>query len=293
MEKRKESAEDKARRRMLKKASPEEQARILAAETAEVLNKPTDEMTIPELKAVLKRFQRKVSGVKAELVERVQDLQRRHTLGLPMYDAEIIKCDNMKWYMIAAASGCERSVERGINAGLNRGRFGNPSTVGRVFVPYLEGRKASVMPGYMLVEMKINQDAHDKIKGMAKVMSFVGQDLGSRNPRVQARGFIQPEAITDEEYESIVALTKDDPFDGGGFWGDGDSIGKKRFHEDDMVEVQEGPFKGMRGRVLEEPEKPQRGEEQQLNVLLPIMGQDTPINVSSGQCKKIFERLVD
>ena len=73
---------------------------------------PAVNMTVEQLRTQLKMVGQKSSGTKKELVERVQMLQRRHALNLPVHDLQVQNQEEFRWYMLQTANGFERAVER-------------------------------------------------------------------------------------------------------------------------------------------------------------------------------------
>ena len=213
---------------------------------------PAVNMTVEQLRTQLKMVGQKSSGTKKELVERVQMLQRRHALNLPVHDLQVQNQEDFRWYMLQTANGFERAVERTINMAVVAQRLTNK--IERVFVPVLEGetsvRESSVMPQYIFVRMRMDPKLHFFITNMQYVINFVGADRGGRSASGQMvgnRGFVRPMPMTDEAFEKIVALTraKTTPT------ADEGAVGKVDVSSiaiADVVEVCEGPFKGMSGR---------------------------------------------
>jgi len=258
----------------------------------EISKTPADNMTVAELQKQLKRVGSKSSGTKKELIERVQMMQRRDALGLPVHDLQVQNEEEFKWYMLQTANGFERGVERTINMATVAQRL--TKKIDRVFVPILEGetsvRENSVMPSYIFIRMRMDAKLHFFISNMQYVISFVGFDRGGRSATGQMvgnRGFVRPKPITDEEFEKIVALTRaktkaeDDEED--------DEADASRIAIDDVVEVFEGPFKGMQGPVLERGPLEGEPEEQALTLVLTVMGRDTPVTVPERHCAKVAE----
>ena len=133
---------------------------------------------------------------------------------------------------------------------------------------------------------------------MQYVINFVGADRGGRSSAGQMvgnRGFVRPMPMTDEAFEKIVALTRtkvhaadDDATD---------EVDASRIAIDDLVEVCEGPFKGMQGPVLERnpladgAEEADEADEQALTLVLTVMGRDTPVTVPERYCAKVGEAV--
>ena len=89
----------------------DDDAEMIAMEGQLTAN-PAQNMTVSELQAQLKQLGQRHSGTKAQLIERVQLMQRKRALGLPINDMQVKKQEDMDWYMLQTANGFERSVER-------------------------------------------------------------------------------------------------------------------------------------------------------------------------------------
>ena len=256
---------------------------------------PAVNMTVEQLRTQLKMVGQKSSGTKKELVERVQMLQRRHALNLPVHDLQVQNQEEFRWYMLQTANGFERAVERTINMAVVAQRLTNK--IERVFVPVLEGetsvRESSVMPQYIFVRMRMDPKLHFFITNMQYVINFVGADRGGRSAAGQMagnRGFVRPMPMTDEAFEKIVALTRAKTMP----TADEGAVGKVDVSSiaiADVVEVCEGPFKGMQGPVLERSPLEGEANEQALTLVLSVMGRDTPVTVPERHCAKIAQAV--
>ena len=186
----------------------------------------------------------------------------------------------MRWYMLQTANGFEGTVERTIMMAVQAQRLhdqieqatfartrarraensGDCHTVlctthrcsyrSQVFLPILEGetsvRESSVMPSYIFVRMRMNQELHFLISSLQYVVSFVGADRGGRTVSGQMqgnRGFVRPLPMTDEQFQNIVQLTKQSV-------SSKDGAAEAGFAVDEVLQVLEGPFKGLQGPVL-------------------------------------------
>ena len=93
---------------------------------------------------------------------------------------------NMRWYVIHAYSGMEKSVKKGLEERI--ARSGMPEKFGRILVPSEEvveikaGAKSVTerrfFPGYVLIEMEMTDESWHLVKNTPKVTGFVG---GVRN----------------------------------------------------------------------------------------------------------------
>src|SRR5688572_5094341 len=172
----------------------------------------------------------------------------------------------MKWYVVHTYSGHENKarlslLDRVRQAGLNE-KFGDILIPTDTVVELVKGQKRSTtrkfFPGYMFVQMDLDQETFHLVKNTPKITGF----LGGMNP--------QP--VKETEIQSInVAITE------------GTSRGKPRisFEEGDNVRVMEGPFANFAGVIIEV-----KSEKQKVKVNLSIFGRQTPVELDFAQVEK-------
>jgi transcriptional antiterminator NusG len=176
--------------------------------------------------------------------------------------------ENFKWYIIHAYSGFERKVKESIESRMSA--FGLENKIGRVMIPtepvteLRNGKKYTIervfLPGYVLVEMDLDNDLWHVIKNTPRVTGFLG--TGDN-----------PVALTDEEVSSIlfrVASSKDKP------------KLKIRFEKNEAVRITEGPFANFNGIVDEINE-----DRETLKVMVTIFGRSTPVELEFSKVDKI------
>ena len=100
-------------------------------------------------------------------------------MGLPVNDKEVQRDEDLRWYMLQTANGFEGTVSRTIEMAAVTQRL--QDKIDKVFVPLLEGetsvRESSVMPSYIFVRMRMNEQLYQFISEMQYVVNFVGADL--------------------------------------------------------------------------------------------------------------------
>src|SRR4051794_8435912 len=172
----------------------------------------------------------------------------------------------MKWYVVHTYSGHENKarlslMDRVRQAGLNP-KFGDILIPTDTVVELVKGQKRSTrrkfFPGYMFVQMDLDQETFHLVKNTPKITGF----LGGMNP--------QP--IKETEIQSInTAITE------------GTTRSKPRisYDEGDNVRVTEGPFANFAGVVVEV-----KSEKQKLRVNLSIFGRPTPVELDFAQVEK-------
>ena len=175
---------------------------------------------------------------------------------------------DLKWYVVHAYSGMEKAVERNIIERISRA--GMQDKFGRILVPTEEvvevknGVKRTTerkfFPGYVLVEMVMDDETWHLVKHTNKVTGFVG---GAKN---------RPAPISEAEVLKIVNQMQQ---------GTDKPRHKVEFEVGEYVRVKEGPFTDFNGTVEEV-----NYERNKLRVSVTIFGRATPVELEFGQVEK-------
>jgi len=175
----------------------------------------------------------------------------------------------LRWYVVHAYSGMEKAVERNLRERIDRA--GMQAKFGRILVPTeevveLKGGKKSVtqrrfFPGYVLVEMSMEDDTWHLVKHTSKVTGFVG---GARN---------RPAPISEAEVMKIVNQMQE-------------GIDKPRpkvlWQVGELVRVKDGPFTDFNGAVEDV-----NYEKSKVRVSVTIFGRATPVELDFAQVEKV------
>ncbi|HXZ28083.1 MAG TPA: transcription termination/antitermination protein NusG [Terriglobales bacterium] len=175
---------------------------------------------------------------------------------------------NMKWYIVHTYSGFERKVKESLESRIQA--FGLQEKIGRVLIPtepvteVRGGKKYTTermfYPGYVLVEMDMDDHVWHVVKATPRVTGFVGTGQ-------------QPTPLSDEEVNQIVYKV---------------AVGKERpklkvkFEKNESVRITEGPFASFTGVVDEVNE-----DRETLKVMVTIFGRSTPVELEFGQVEKV------
>ena len=175
---------------------------------------------------------------------------------------------DLRWYIVHAYSGMEKAVERNITERINRA--GMQNKFGRILVPTEEvvemrnGKRKTterrLFPGYVFVEMVMEDDTWHLVKHTSKVTGFVG---GAKN---------RPAPISEEEIKKIVDQVQE---------GNDKPRHKIEFMVGELVRVKEGPFTDFNGSVEEV-----NYEKSRLRVSVAIFGRSTPVELEFSQVEK-------
>jgi transcription termination/antitermination protein NusG len=182
--------------------------------------------------------------------------------------AEVPRNPNLKWYIIHSYSGFERKVKESLESRVQA--FGLQDKIGRVLIPteavteVRGGKKYTsermFYPGYVLVEMDMDDHVWHVVKATPRVTGFVGTGQ-------------QPTPLSEEEVQHIVYRVdqaKDKP------------KLKVKFEKNETVRITEGPFATFTGVVDDVNE-----DRETLKVMVTIFGRSTPVELEFGQVEKV------
>ncbi len=175
---------------------------------------------------------------------------------------------SLHWYVVHAYSGFENQVKRSLEERINRS--GLSDKFGQILVPTEEvvemrdGQKRKsdrkFFPGYVLVQMEMDESSWHLVKECPKVMGFIG---GSSD---------KPTPITEKEAATILDRIQE---------GTEKPRPKVLFEVGELVRVNDGPFTDFNG-VVEEVNY----EKSRLRVAVSIFGRSTPVELEFGQVSK-------
>jgi len=169
------------------------------------------------------------------------------------------------WYVVHTDSGFEEKVKLAIE---EKARLkGLEDKIFRILIPTekvieLRGKKKKetdkkFYPGYILVEMELNDETWYLIKNTMRVTGFVG---GTK-----------PVQIPEEEVDVIIQQLEKGPA----------PVLKTRFEKGENVRITDGPFSNFLGFVDEVDMDHGR-----LKVMVSIFGRQTPVELSFSQAEK-------
>src|SRR5579859_7837683 len=188
----------------------------------------------------------------------------------PAAEAPVVQpaASSRNWYIIHTYSGFENKVKESLQTRADA--FGFADKIGQVLIPTEEvvelrnGKKVTskrlVYPGYVMVEMEMNDALWHEVKNTPRVTGFVG-------------GGNSPVPLSPDEVNSILnrqasAAERPRP--------------KMTFEKNDSVRIVDGPFANFSGKVDEV--NPERGT---LRVMVTIFGRATPVELEFLQVEKV------
>ncbi len=173
-----------------------------------------------------------------------------------------------RWYVVHAYSGYEKRVMRTIRERIDLSAVADK--FGEILVPSEEvvemrgGKKRrserKFYPGYVLVEMELDDETWHLIKDTPRVMGFIGGKAD------------QPAPISDREAQDILQRVQ---------VGSEQATPKTVFEPGELVRVVDGPFNDFNG-VVEEVNY----EKSRLHVAVTIFGRSTPVELDFDQVEK-------
>ena len=174
----------------------------------------------------------------------------------------------LRWYVVHAYSGMEKAVERNImervvNAGM-QDKFGRILVPTEEVVEMRNGQRKTTerkfFPGYVLVEMAMDDETWHLVKHTNKVTGFV---VGAKN---------RPAPISEEDVQKIVVQMQQ---------GAEKPRHKVEFVVGEYIRVKEGPFTDFNGTVEEV-----NYEKNKMRVSVTIFGRATPVELEFSQVEK-------
>lgn len=180
--------------------------------------------------------------------------------------AKQVSTGERHWYAIHTYSGYENAVTRNLKQRIES--LGMSDKIFSVVVPTekkirVKGGKRVVeeeriYPGYVLVEMIVDDESWYVVRNTPRVTGFVGSGT-------------QPVPLTEAEYNALMKQMSTDTMKH-----------KLDLAADDIVTIADGPFKDLEGRVSEVDEKSGK-----VKVLVSMFGRETPVELDFLQVKKV------
>jgi transcription termination/antitermination protein NusG len=174
----------------------------------------------------------------------------------------------LNWYIIHAYSGFENKVAESLRSRAQA--FGFAHRLGQILIPTEEvielrnGKKVTskrlLYPGYVLVEMEMDDELWHAVKSTPRVTGFVG-------------GGTKPVPLTADEVNAVLyrqqsSAERPRP--------------KLTFEKNETVKIIDGPFTNFSGKVDEV-----NGDRNTLRVMVTIFGRSTPVELDFLQVEKI------
>lgn len=182
-----------------------------------------------------------------------------------------------RWYVVQVGSGCEKKVKADLEQRVASFDLGDRILQVRIpQTPTVKVRKdgsriqgsEKVLPGYVLIEMILDDHAWQTVKNTPNVINFVGSE--KRRTVGRGRGHVEPVPLSPGEVARIFKEVDE-----------AEPVVKIDTKVGDKIMVLSGPFKDFGGEVIEVST-----EQNKLKALLSIFGRDTPVELEFNQVEK-------
>lgn len=174
---------------------------------------------------------------------------------------------NLKWYVVHAYSGFEQKAKQTLEERIRQSTFADQ--FGEVHVPQetvvelVKGQKKTAtkkfFPGYILVQMELNEDTWHLVANTPKITGFVGDAK-------------EPSPLSADEVSKIMQQVEE---------GSSSPRARISFEQGETVKVIDGPFAEFNGTVEEV-----KADKQKVKVLISIFGRATPVELDFMQVEK-------
>lgn len=178
----------------------------------------------------------------------------------------------MRWYIVNTYTGSENLARTHLLKNAKDGRL--EAFFGEVLIPtekVAEVRagvrresKRKFFPGYLLVQMILNDDTWHMVKNTEKIIGFVGSEKDKMK---------KPAPVPEHEVERILGQLEQ---------AEVQAKPVVSFNEGTEVRVIDGPFANFSGTVAEV-----QADKQKLKVLVSIFGRATPVELGFMQVEKM------
>lgn len=188
------------------------------------------------------------------------------------------------WYAVQVGSGCEKKVKATLEQRiitLDGQKVDNflRDKILQIEIPQSatiklksdgtrQATQEKIFPGYILIQMYLDDEAWQVVKNTTHVINFVGTQ--EKRAHGYGRGHVTPRPLSRNEIERVFRVTAEQ-----------EPIAKVDMFAGDKIKVLSGPFKDFEGEVIEVS-----AERSKLKASLSIFGRDTPVELEFGQVQK-------
>lgn len=169
-----------------------------------------------------------------------------------------------KWYILNVVAGQENRICDEINTIAKANEH-----IKSAFIPtkkmfkHVRGKKVEatqkLFPNYVFVNMEMNNDNYAVIRGISKVLGFLGSKL-------------KPEEVSDSKIESLMNRIVEE----------NNLLEENGYEIGDTVKVTEGPFESFTGTV-----ESKDSEKNILRISISIFGRPTVIDIEANRVEKV------
>lgn len=178
-----------------------------------------------------------------------------------------------RWYAVHVMTGQEEKVKQLLERRAKS--MGLEDKIGRIVIPKerdFQSRRIGpterrIFPGYILVEMVLDEETWHLVRRTPGVTGFVGVQEGKADK--SGVPLIQP--LREQEIESILRMMGEEMVRSRPIW-----------HKGEMVRIKSGPFVDTVGRIEEV-----NSQRQTLIVMVNLLGRETPVEVDFSQVERV------
>lgn len=177
-----------------------------------------------------------------------------------------------QWYAVHTYAGQEDKVKQNVER--RAGALGLDRRIAQVLVPTEEvmgsvggkpvKKRKKVFPGYVLVEMEMDDETWHFVRQTVGVTGFLGQAAGST---------ARPTPLQSHEVAVLIGSGTDD---------NAHPVYRPVFHKGEQVNVTAGPFAGSEGRIDDVNPKTEK-----LVVMIALFGRETRVDIEFANVEKI------
>lgn len=187
--------------------------------------------------------------------------------GIEESSSPVLKNKNLQWYVVNTYSGFEFKVKQALEEKIRQkgleGLFGEIYIPQETVVELVKGQKKTsnrkYFPGYIIIQMELNEDSWHLVKDTPKVSGFVGDKTA-------------PVPLSPDEVARLVTQMEE---------GVASPRSKMSFEAGQTVKVIDGPFKEFSGTIEEV-----NADKGKVKVLISIFGRPTPVELDFFMVEK-------
>ncbi|MBQ1265539.1 MAG: transcription termination/antitermination factor NusG [Proteobacteria bacterium] len=192
----------------------------------------------------------------------------------------------MKWYIVNTLSGAEMSAYKSLMKSIEEADPATKALFGEVLVPTTtvvdptkknsKGRTEKFMPGYMMIQMEMDEKSYRLVNSISKIVGFIGRPSargGMASPERSAQMLQEIPAMSEAEVEKVksqmnLSVEK--------------VVTTVEMNLKDKVRVTNGPFVNFEGTV-----EAVDNEKRRISVNLSILGRVMPIDLDFSQVERV------
>ncbi len=190
----------------------------------------------------------------------------------------------MKWYIVNTLSGAEMSALKALNKSIEEADDETKALFGERLVPttivvdpnkkHSKGRTEKFMPGYMMIQMEMEERSYRLVNSISKIVGFIGRPTARTGSAKRSLEMLQEiPAMSEAEVEKVKSQMNLHPEE---------AVTQVDINLKDKVRVKDGPFANFEGTV-ESVDK----DKQRLSVTLSMFNRVMPVDLYFWQVERV------